>query len=231
LGIEKAKGEIILFSQDDIWVGPKFLSHHDQAHRDFPARNVGVLGHIDWHPDLEVSDFMLWLTNGSSIFGKFGGHQFAFEKLKSKEWADYNFFYTSNISLKKEILQQERFDTDFKSYGWEDIELGYRLDRKYGLRLRYVPEAIAWHYHQIDFTSFRKRMFAIGKAAYIFDRKHPEIAKVPNFKKAVAFRILGSKLVIATLRLLAKISPKLQALYFYALSKRYFMEGIDAGRT
>ena len=36
-------------------------------------------------------------------------------------------FYTSNISLPRELLGDEPFDPEFAAYGWEDIELGYRL--------------------------------------------------------------------------------------------------------
>ena len=123
LGITHAQGNIIVLIGDDIIVKPNFLSEHLRFHLRYAGENEAVLGLTLWHPKLHVTPFMNWLTNGSTVFGKFGGHQFAYEKLEGKEEADYNFFYTSNISLKRSILDKYPFDPSFSGYGWEDIEL------------------------------------------------------------------------------------------------------------
>jgi predicted glycosyltransferase involved in capsule biosynthesis len=45
----------------------------------------------------------------------------------------YNFFWTSNVSIKKEYIDKAgRFDEDFREYGWEDIELGLRDSHETG---------------------------------------------------------------------------------------------------
>lgn len=229
LGINKAQGKILFFIGDDMITDPKFIEKHMALHKKFTQKNIGVIGYIDWHPELKINPFMKWLTNGSSIFGRFGGHQFAFEKLKNKEDADYNFFYTSNLSLKKEILSQNQFDSDFHNYGWEDIELGYRLTKTENLVLKYQPQAITYHLHQMEMESLKKRMYLIGLSSHIFHQKHPELNKVPSLIKKILLYSIANPLSIFTIKHLQQRFPKLQALYFYSLSKKYFLQGIKDG--
>ena len=227
-GFEKAKGGVVVFIGDDIIVIKDFLNEHLRYHLRFTRENEAVLGFITWHPKLVINSFMRWMTNGSAIFGRFGGHQFAYEKLAGKTEADFNFFYTSNISLKREIIEkkEDQFDSDFGSYGWEDIELGYRLYKKYGLKIFYNEKALGYHYHELDESTLERRMFMIGKSAHIIHSKHPELNKVPGKIKQICFRILGSLPVIGFIWSINKFTKnKFLALYFYALSKRYFMKG------
>ncbi len=226
-GVQKAHGDIIILIGDDIIVAPDFLNQHMKVHLRHPAENVAVLGYIAWHPKLPISPFMQWLTNGSSILGRFGGHQFAYEKLEGKDEADYNFFYTSNISIKKSLLEKYPFDPDFAGYGWEDIELGYRLYKKVHLILRYNPSAIGYHDHLLNEEGMVDRMRNIGRSAWIIHRKYPELAKVPSASKRVAFWLLSNRITLSFFKFIRHVTQeKCVALYFYALSKKYFMEGI-----
>ena len=232
LGISKSSGKIIVFIGDDIIMDEVFLSEHWKTHQEHKSGNAAVLGKIEWHKDLQISPFMSWLTNGSSVFGKFGGHQFAFEKLEGKKEADFNFFYTSNISLKREMLEDkdDQFDPNFGAYGWEDIELGYRLHKQYGLKIFYNPKAIGYHYHYLDEKSLKNRMFAIGKSPPIIDAKHPELKKVPGLWKKTIFVILGSLPSLVLIWLANKmLKNKFIAFWYYALSKRYFIKGVRRG--
>lgn len=226
-GISKAKSEVLLLGQDDIIPAKDFVEQHLKCHLRHPEKNIAVLGFTTWHPALQVNQYMKWMTNGSSILGMFGGHQFAYEKLKNKSEADYNFFYTSNISLKRELLEKYPFDPSFSGYGWEDIELGYRLYKKVGLKIKYNPNAVAYHDHAMDENDLQKRMKSIGQAAWIFHKKYPELKKIPGPIKRIIFHFIGSKPVLLLFKM-AKIMkiPVLKNLYFYALSKKYFMEGV-----
>jgi len=226
-GIMHAKGGIVCFIGDDIIVCPEFLTEHIRVHLKYGGENVAVLGFVGWHPKLTITPFMKWLTNGSSVLGKFGGHQFAFEKLQNKQQADYNFFYTSNISLKRSLLDKYPFDPEFSGYGWEDIELGYRPHKRVGLRLIYNNKAIGYHDHAMTEDSLRGRMRSIGASAWIIHRKYPELKKVPSFWKKTLFRILACPASLWILSRLRNMSQgKWSDLYYYALSKKYFVEGL-----
>ena len=62
--------------------------------------------------------------------------------------------------------------------------------------------------------------------------KHPELKKVPGIFKRIIFFFLSNQITILFLKLLKKIFPTIFTnLYFYALSKRYFMEGVASGSS
>ncbi len=226
-GVEKAKGEIVVLIGDDIIVSKDFLSEHLRFHFRYHNENEAVLGLTLWHPKLTITPFMNWLTNGSSVFGRFGGHQFAYEKLKGKKEADYNFFYTSNISLKRTLLEKYPFDPSFSGYGWEDIELGYRLYKRVGLKVYYNPQAIGYHDHVMTEQGMAQRMRSIGASAHLIHKKYPELKKVPSVWKRLVFRLLSNSLSIAALRLIRNMTQgQYCSLYYYALSKKYFLEGL-----
>lgn len=222
-GVSAAEGEIILFLGDDIVATLSLLEAHDAVHRRHPEENAAVLGFITWHPRLAITPLMRFMERGGAVFGRFGGHQFAFDLLAEKEKADYRFFYTSNISLKKSLVNRFKFDPWFSSYGWEDIELGYRLTKKAGLVLYYEPSAVAYHDHSVTSEQFADRMRAIGRSSHLIQKKYPELGAVPSRKKQFIFHLLSNPASTALLK------PFSRTLYFYALSKKYFMEGLKEG--
>ncbi len=229
-GVAHAKGQIVLFIGDDIIATSHLLTEHMRFHLRHQEENEGVLGFTTWHPKLTVTPFMQWLTNGSSILGRFGGHQFAYEKLKEKETADYNFFYTSNISLKRSLVDKFPFDPAFSGYGWEDIELGYRLHNRVGLKLYYNPKAVAYHDHAMGEESLKNRMRSIGASAWIIHRMYPELGKVPSWWKKMIFGLISSGACLSVMVFLRNLSQgKWCGMYFYAMSKKYFLEGLRAG--
>lgn len=219
-GIEEARGDIIIFIGDDIVPAQNFLAMHDRAHKWYPEINDAVLGFVTWHPKLAVTSLMSFLERGGAIFGAFGGSQFAYDLLEGKREADYRFFYTANISLKRGLLEENKFDPWFSGYGWEDIELGYRLAKKAGLRIWYAPEAVAYHDHPMDAASWAERMRSLGRAARKVDKKYPELGVLPSQNKVRIFKILSNPVMLALMRRFS------HDMHFYALSKKYFLEGM-----
>jgi len=165
LGITNAKGELILLLGADMMAARTLLEEHVSWHKKYAEGNVAVLGHIAWPPDMKVTPFLEWLEQGP---------QFGYPKIKDFEDVPYDFFYSSNISLKKRfLLENGLFDEDFPYAAFEDVELGYRLQKK-GLRIVYNDKAMAYHEHRIDKKSFGKRSFLAGRSLRIFHQKHPE---------------------------------------------------------
>jgi len=226
--IAKAKGKISILIGDDIYCTPNFLHEHYKVHKAHPQENIACLGLILWYPEAKITPLMHWSTNGSTIFGKFGGHQFAYNQLE-QQTPDYKFFYTSNLSLKTSLLKEHPFDPWFSGYGWEDIELGYRLTQKANLKIIYNNQALAYHDHYISESDFKKRMTGIGYNAQKFKQKYPQLNIVPTGKKKLIFEILSNNIVLQGLYYTQKAIPKLRPIYFYALSKKYFLEGLKIG--
>jgi len=171
LGIKEAKGPVILLTGDDCIPDAKLLEEHNRSHQ--KEQNIAVLGHIDWHPDLEVTPFMKFLHLGA---------QFAFPTIKRfGPSVPYGFFYTSNISLSKRLLLDSGgFDEDFTHAVLEDAELGYRL-WKTGMRIVYNSKAITYHYHPVNLENYVQRNYRLGLATALIYKKHPELQNNPVY--------------------------------------------------
>lgn len=229
-GLRHAEGKVSLFLGDDILVTQNFLKEHLGYHRKYTHENEAVLGFIAWDPRLNITPLMEYLINGSCVLGRYGGHQFAYEKLEGKTLANFNFFYTSNISIKTSLLKKFMFDESFSRYGWEDIELGYRLEKKADLKLYYNKKAFAYHFHQLNEEDLKRRMKMVGESAHIFHSRYPELKKVPSWLKRSVLSVLASGPSLWFFNFLKKLSGgKWCNYYYYALSQKYFLEGIRAG--
>ncbi len=113
-GVAQARGALIVFVDDDVWLPPHFLAAHAAAHARSPFPHV-VSG-----PILNVPGY---------------------ESTPKPTVANYSgaFLCTCNASLPRSSLTAVGgFDEGFDLYGWEDTELGLRLRR------RDVARAFAW---------------------------------------------------------------------------------------
>jgi O-antigen biosynthesis protein len=104
-----------------------------------------------------------------------GGQQFAFHEVREGK-ADFRLFYTSNLSVKRDLLlkQPVLFDPDFTYPAYDDVELGYRLSTQ-GLELHYNAMAVTCHHHEMTLTGFVQRQRKAGHMAVVLARKHPEL--------------------------------------------------------
>lgn len=164
-GIEKAKGKVILFFGDDTILHQSCLFYHyiRQKENNF---SCAIIGRIFWHKSIKVTNFMNYINEW--------GLQFGFKLIDDPLNVPFNFFYTSNVSIPKKFLMEEKFDETFPYAAWEDIELSYRL-KKRGMQIRYSNDAIVYHKHKTNIKSFAKRQYKSGLSAAIFYRKHPEL--------------------------------------------------------
>lgn len=180
LGINKAKGPIILITGDDCIADNKLLEEHSKIHQ--RESNVAVLGRIEWSPDIEITPFMEYV-------GK--THQFNFPSIEQERRnVSFCYFYTSNISVAKNLLiKVGLFDEDFTDAVYEDVELGYRL-WKAGLRIIYNDRALTYHHHPVTLRGYIQRQIRAGKAAVIFHQKHSEVSDELRMEDAVCPEII-----------------------------------------
>jgi glycosyltransferase involved in cell wall biosynthesis len=178
-GVREARGRYILFLGDDTVPEPRLLAVHAEAQAEKRAHPVAVLGYTTWPRDRRVSPFLHHINEY--------GLQFGYALIEDPDAVPFNFFYTSNISLPRELLVAEGlFDTTFPHAAWEDIELAYRLMRL-GMKIVYRPAAVARHHHDITFSSFRRRQERAGESAAIFYAKHPELGDFLGVPQALRF--------------------------------------------
>ncbi len=149
IGIHKASGEIILLTDADMIAKPGLLEEHLHAHE--RPENACYEG-LTINPD---------------------GKPYIRARLRPYQKLAFSYFLTGNISIRKQtIVTAGLFDENFKGYGWEDIELGYRL-KKMGVPLFYLPSAENFHDHPVSVEGMIERKFEMGKSAALFLRKHP----------------------------------------------------------
>ncbi len=162
LGIREAKGKLILFGDDDILPGPNLVAEHLAWHTKYPQAGVGILGLVEWSPEVKPTPFMDWFAEEGL---------FEYGRLKAGEEVGFGCFYSCNLSLKTDFLRANGlFDEDFKSYGFEDAELGYRLEKK-GLKLLYNPRAVGYHYKFVSFRDACRRAKAVAAARRLLEKK------------------------------------------------------------
>lgn len=155
LGIRNCEGEVILFMDDDTFADPALLREHLSVHDRHPR--CVVLGWVNHIEELDPP----------------GPRKYVM--------ADYSrsFFWTSNVSVRKKYVEEVGlFDEDFLEYGWEDLELGWRL-KKLGLERQVNEKAIVSHYkppkQKKDLPGMLRQAASSGRSALVYIKKRPTI--------------------------------------------------------
>lgn len=179
VGWRAAESEVIVFIGDDILLAPEALDEHLRRHLAEPEEPIGLLGPIEWARELRVTPFMRWLEQGI---------QFDYEQLTGDE-ATWGHFYTSNVSVKRSMLERiGGFDEERFPFGYEDIDVGYRMAEQ-GLRLLFSRRAAAEHLHMTRLEDWRARMADTARAEHIWVSMHPDLA--PYFRDRFARAVAG----------------------------------------
>ncbi|MEO8215698.1 MAG: glycosyltransferase family 2 protein [Acidobacteriota bacterium] len=166
-GVEEARGKFVVFIGDDTVPEKRFLAEHASVHRNSGHDPMlACLGFTGWPVKERVSSFMHYINNY--------GDQFGYKLIEDGAIVPFNFFYTSNISIARDLLDRFPFDTSFRSAAWEDIELAYRLEKE-GMKIFYNASAVTRHYHPMTVESFTKRQYVVGRSGAVFYSKYPEL--------------------------------------------------------
>ncbi len=179
LGIEKATGEVIVFLGDDTIPQSDWLKRVSGFHEKNKTKQSVLLGKISWAPELAKDGFHHWLENNA---------QFAFHSIKN-HGANWRHFYTSNISMKRELIGEERFSDRFTGWGFEDTEFGYRLSNN-GMKISFDPECEVLHDHKQEEEQVWAQTRNARKNAEVFESLHPEISLIPRGGKRSLLQIL-----------------------------------------
>jgi len=159
LGVNRAKGDTIIFIDSDLVVTEKFLQAHAVA--------------LSTEEKALESDRLF--TYGAVI----NTCNFQNPTAEPYKITDFSaaYFATGNVAIAKKWLEQAGlFDTRFQLYGWEDLELGVRL-KELGLKLVKCPAAVGYHWHPpFNLEQIPKLIdqeIQRGRMGVLFYQKHP----------------------------------------------------------
>jgi glycosyltransferase involved in cell wall biosynthesis len=164
-GIRAAGGELVVFLDDDMRAGAGLLESHVACHDAHPA--AAVIGNALTAPELGPSTVFSYLDSR-------GVH-----KLPPDARMPARYFMTNNSSVPRSaLLEAGLFDESFRSYGFEDMEIAFRLEEIAGLSFWYCSDAVAHHihYHSLDDLLAKRLEGARSSLAHLL-AKHPERAR------------------------------------------------------
>ena len=150
VGIRAARGDLILFIDDDIQADPALVESHLRYHREHP--DVSIIGSVEsrW---ADTSDSFLRYLRDRRIFNPYS---------IARGPMDFAYYHTGNVSTPRMMLEAAGgFDERFQVYGMEDIELGYRLEKR-GCRMVFGPKARAIHHYFPTYDQFAERCEQAG---------------------------------------------------------------------
>jgi glycosyltransferase involved in cell wall biosynthesis len=164
-GLFYCRAPIVLFLDDDDVADPVFLEQHLLAHKTYPDPNFAILGHTNLADNLQQDPLMKFVTSA-------GGHLFSFEKIPASTHLGYSYFWGGRTSCKRKYLLSHGVFNPVFRFGYEDIELGFRLQR-HGLHVVYWPMASNTMIRRMSLQRFLKRCFRQGESGYRFLSLYP----------------------------------------------------------
>jgi glycosyltransferase involved in cell wall biosynthesis len=163
-GLAAARAPVIVLLDDDMTLEPGAL----EAHRDFHERRArqAALGRIVLAPGGANSCFLRFLEREQAV------REDALEETRSD--VPFSLCLTGHFSAPRDVLEGSGgFDASIARYGFEDIDLGYRLQRS-GVRISYLPEARSIHRaYMTDLGRYLARQREAGLVARQLAERYP----------------------------------------------------------
>lgn len=162
-GLDLARGECLIWVNDDLSPEPDFVAGHVAAHARLEQPAL-VLGKAVWrrYEDETVFDRMIRTT--SMIF--------FYDQMRPHEWYNFRHAWTLNLSVMRRHCGALRFDERLPIF-FEDLEWGYRAWKQYGARVWYAPEIRGLHDHRHTLRDYLERERRHGRAAVLLWRTNP----------------------------------------------------------
>jgi glycosyltransferase involved in cell wall biosynthesis len=165
LGLKNSQAEFIVFIDDHIVLDNEFLIEHIKVHEQQATSNAKSLAAVRGRSVLIEEPIEVVPVSELAPL--------VIDKQRIQD--PFYTFITNNISVRRRVIEEVGgFDEDFKNYGFQDSELGYRIKRK-GYLFAWAPKAVGQIFAcGISYEQSRERARQVGLSARIFARKHPE---------------------------------------------------------
>jgi glycosyltransferase involved in cell wall biosynthesis len=196
LGIEQSRYETIVFIDSDLVVTPTFLASHAEALTKARTK-TGNDRQFSYGAVINTSNF----ENPTSEPYKITDYSAAF-------------FATGNVAIAKHwLISVGLFDTRFRQYGWEDLELGVRL-KNAKLTLIQCPDAVGYHWHPAftleQIPHLIDQEIQRGRMGVLFYQLHPTWEVRLMIQLTIFHRLLWEALTLGGLLQEQTLSPILR---------------------
>ena len=164
IGLEAARGDLVMFINDDVWFDPNALLEHARAHEALGGPGA-VLGHVYQSDKMPPTPFI-------EAYEPFAYHEI---EGQADQLVSYRYFWSMNLSLPRATMLERnlRFHEDWAQIGHEDIELGYRWS-KAGLPIVYNPRITGEHYHPHTLDSACRLQASVGAGLRDLEKLIPD---------------------------------------------------------
>ena len=244
--VDEAKGDLLLFLNDDVIAAPDLLEQHLAAHSkqsDCSEHDL-VLGSAPWVVASDDTLFDRMIRETSMVFF----YNTMDDSDRTRDWG-FRHAWTLNLSLRTELARQVPFDEGLKRAMFEDLEWAYRLAELKSSRVLYRPEAEVLHDHRYTPEGYLEREKALGAQSLELARVNPECAhaifrhdiSTQEFARSCADAVENDRsrceALHAEFTSLIKQTPEpcddIDALYdsFRSLKKQFWRQGLIEAST
>jgi len=182
LGAQKARGDILIFTDSDCRVDSNWL---ENIHKQFSQNEAdAVMGRLVILPSTFLGDCI-------SALGFPAGGAIGFDKIWKVDKKGFTDSLSScNFAVRKDIFWKVGgFDETFPYPGGEDSLLAYNL-RRSSYSIKYCSDILAYHEARDSMSGFMKWQFRRGISSFIFSKK------VSRKKDFLCLRIWSTKNII-----------------------------------
>jgi glycosyltransferase involved in cell wall biosynthesis len=154
-GVAHARGDIIVFIDDDVEPVSDFLAAHAVHHE--TEDRIAIIGPMSPDPDRRGEE-PPWIAWEHAMLAK------QYDNWRTGVWkgAGPNHFYSGNASVRRAHFDAVGgFDENFKRQ--EDVEMAYRMQRECGVGFRFDPAAYGIHRPSRTFQSWLNIPYSYGR--------------------------------------------------------------------
>ena len=149
-GWRAARGRWVLFLDDDIRLRAGALRAHLMSQE---SEESVWMGAVVTAPEIVDSILFDYLDSRGTA------------KLRRGEDPPARYLLTQNVSIPRQALEAiDGFDENFGAYGFEDMELGFRLEDRAGCSFRYLRESVGEHVHHHTLGEYLEKKRVCGES-------------------------------------------------------------------
>lgn len=162
---ERARGEIGLSLNDDVVCDPRLLAEHDRLHRGSGPEPAVIAGRASWAAVTEPTLFDAVVQRSDLLF---------FDPARRRGAPSYRECYGLNMSAPvRDIEAAGGVRGPAHGYGYDDIELAWRLVEHRGARIIDGADARVVHDHRHSPRDVMRREYLLGRAAWDYAGLNP----------------------------------------------------------